>query len=722
MLPASAAWDAWLAQSRELPPDFAALPSQPDLPDPLAPTAGSRVATPAAWRARREELKALFQHWVLGHVPASPTEIYPVVQGERHEHGATVSGVQLSFGPERRAKLGLELFVPDGAGPFPVFLTQHSHRNWAQIAVRRGYLACVYNGSDGQDDTESFVAAYPDCDWSTLMRRGWAAGRCVDYLATVAAADSTRILLTGHSRNGKQALMAAAFDERISAVISTSSGAGGAMPARYFAEPHAGEGIEAMTRAFPDWFHPRLRFFVGREHKLPVDMHELVALVAPRPCLLSTGLNDGVESVWAMQQTYLAVQRVYQLLGAAEHVRLLWCAGGHEAWPALIEQYLDWYDGQCGRGPVVLPERLIYPTHPEVVLPPAAGADVDAVPGDPFADLLRLADGTLVDNSATWERKRQEIRAAVAQMLGEGPPMVRHGSGRGGEPEHVAALLGRSGAGEGLRKQPVAFGEYLSGDVYLPAGVTPDRPLPAILWLHPFSYARGYVSAYQRGEQFFRLLARAGFAVFCFDQIGFGRRIEEVEGFYRHYPSWSLLGRMVRDAQAALDALIALPYVATEQIFGVGYNLGSMVGLHLGALDRRFAGFASICGPGPFRLDTTDKGTGGLRRWSQQYALLPRLDAFVGREEQAPYDLHHLLACFAPQPLLVLSPQVDRHAPVADVIQAVQAARAVYALHGAAGALTQANPETYHHLGPEVQDVILTWLRERLPAGAVAAV
>ncbi|MCL6431854.1 MAG: Eco57I restriction-modification methylase domain-containing protein, partial [Anaerolineae bacterium] len=99
-----------------------------------------------------------------------------------------------------------------------------------------------------------------------------------DYLGTVPQADRLRIALTGHSRNGKQSLIAAALDERIALVISSSSGAGGAMPARYFSEQHLGEGIELLTRRFPDWFHPRLRFFVGREDRLPVDLHELVAL------------------------------------------------------------------------------------------------------------------------------------------------------------------------------------------------------------------------------------------------------------------------------------------------------------------------------------------------------------------------------------------------------------------------------------------------------------
>ena len=53
------------------------------------------------------------------------------------------------------------------------------------------------------------------------------------------------------------------------------------MTARFHNERQLGEEIDSLTRNFPDWLHPRLRFFAGREDRLPVDFHELVALSAP---------------------------------------------------------------------------------------------------------------------------------------------------------------------------------------------------------------------------------------------------------------------------------------------------------------------------------------------------------------------------------------------------------------------------------------------------------
>jgi dienelactone hydrolase len=711
-LPPSPEWEQWLVASAELPPDFDALPSHALYPGPLVDDAGQPIATLRGWQARRKVLKERLQQWIVGHMPPSPAPetVQAEVLSETEGALGTRRDVRLHFGPNQSASLRATLFIPPGAaqdaGPFPVFLTQASHRDWALIALRRGYLACVYAGADGVDDTDSFVAAYPGYDWSRLLRRAWAASRCIDYLAQVPQANQQQIAITGHSRNGKQSLIATAFDERIALVISSSSGAGGVLSARDFSEQHMGEGIELITRRFPDWFHPRWRFFVGREDKLPVDIPDLVALAAPRPCLLSIAVNDMVESAWAMQQTYRAVQRVYQLLEAEERLRILWRPGSHETWTTIIERYLDWCDTHFGRAQHAFTERMLYPwdwARWQAVS--RARVDIQDFPAhEPMAAL-----------------PPEQTRAQVSWMLGDAPPTLSTPLVRGQygeEPPHIAALLGRTEPGEGLEKEQVMFGEYLCGDVYAPAGARQaGRKLPAILWLHPATPSNGYVGLYRRGEAVHHTLARAGYAVFCFDQIGYGRRVEEAEGFYRRHPDWSLLSKCVRDAQAALDALTQLPYVDATQVWGVGYGLGSMVGLHLGALDARLAGFASVCGPASFRLDTDEARTGGLRRWSEQTLLLPRLGYFSGHEARLPYDVGDLLSCFAPRPLLVLSPLLDREAPPDLVTPAVDIARQAYAQQGIAQRLTYLQPEAYNHFGPEMQRLVLGWLKQQAVVG-----
>lgn len=701
----SPAWERWQEQSGELPPDFEAMPSRIDVPDPLVRNVDGkekRITTPEAWAQHRETVKHELLHWIFGTVPPAPDTIEANVLDERSEQGCTIREVELRFGPDRKAHVWCQLMIPDGAGPFPVFLTQDNHRSWALIALQRGYLCCVYAGADTRDDTDSFLEAYPEYDWSRLTRRAWAGSRCIDYLLTLPQVDGAKIAITGHSRNGKQSLIASALDERIAAVISSSSGAGGSQPTRTCGEQQFAEGIEMITRNFPEWFHPRWRFFIGHEDRLPVDLHDLVSLSAPRACLVSVAINDSVESAWATEQMYRIVKPVYALYGAEDRFRILYRPGGHETWPTTIERYLDWCDLQFGRGHSEFPERLIY-SHDW--------------------DQWRANSGVLVDvnaypeqDSASTPATVEATRAAVREMLGEAPPKaVNPSHDYGKDVEHVQKLLKRDTPGTRLQKINLVVGEYINAYVYLPEHFDIEQTnekIPAVLWLHPVSGSHGYVMGYCYGQQPFHEIARAGYAVFCCDHIGFGRRVEEAEGFYDRYPRWSLLGKMVRDAQSALDAIGALPYVDANKVWVAGYGLGAMIGLHLCALDERPAGLAAVSPPAPFRL-TGHAAPGGVWRWSLRDMLVPRMGFFAGNEQRMPYDIASLAACIAPKPLCFVNAQLDWESPPALTEKTVAEALPAYKAAGAETALEQLVPEDYNHFGAVIQAAVIGWLAKQ---------
>ena len=83
-----------------------------------------------------------------------------------------------------------------------------------------------------------------------------------------------------------------------------SSTPGCVLPWRASGERGFGEGIETTTRNFPTWFAPQLRFFAGREDRLPVDGNLLAAMIAPRSILMEWGNNDQVSNTWGNEQTY----------------------------------------------------------------------------------------------------------------------------------------------------------------------------------------------------------------------------------------------------------------------------------------------------------------------------------------------------------------------------------------------------------------------------------
>jgi pimeloyl-ACP methyl ester carboxylesterase len=231
-----------------------------------------------------------------------------------------------------------------------------------------------------------------------------------------------------------------------------------------------------------------------------------------------------------------------------------------------------------------------------------------------------------------------------------------------------------------------------------------------VIWLHGYSYQLGYMWVYHNDLHPILALVRAGYAVLAYDQSGFGSRMSETGPFYDRYPRWSRMGRMVEDARAAIDALEKDSLVDGQRIYLFGYSMGGAVGLYTAALDPRVKGVVSICGFTPMRTDTAARGTGGVARYSYQDGLIPRLGFFVGHEAQIPYDFDELLATIAPRPVLVMQPQLDRGATPGDVHAAVEQARKVYSLYGAAGKLGLYEPWDYNRLPEKSQDYLIEWM------------
>jgi hypothetical protein len=122
-------------------------------------------------------------------------------------------------------------------------------------------------------------------DWGVLSAWGWGASRVLDYLQTDKRVDAKRVATMGHSRNGKAALVGLALDERFSTGFISSSGEGGAKLNRR----KYGETVDDVATNYYYWMGNNFLKYTGQWDKMPVDSHDLIALVAPRPIFVSGG-------------------------------------------------------------------------------------------------------------------------------------------------------------------------------------------------------------------------------------------------------------------------------------------------------------------------------------------------------------------------------------------------------------------------------------------------
>jgi dienelactone hydrolase len=730
-LPVSAPWEQWLKTTGELPtlPRLGARAAY--LPDPFLFADGRRVRSREEWQERRAEIQRLYEHFITGRWPPAPKRVTAREVSRRREGRVEVAELRLELDGRREPSIGLDLYIPEGRGPFPVFLGPAWTANWARLALRRGYLCAIYAGSDNHDDAAALKDLYPD--FALIPRRAWAGARVLDYLETLPAADMSRVVLTGHSRDGKQALYLAAFDERIRAVIPSSSGTFGANPFRFTGERYFSESLERKTRWDPSWFHPRSRFFAGQEHRLPVDQNLLLALVAPRACLLSQALHDDNDPPWGVEQAYLSARQVYEWMGAGERLGVRWRDQLHGTQARDIEDYLDWFDIQIGRAKGPWRTELLFGFEWERWRE-AAGESIDLAQY-PRRDLGVTGAPAQGWTQSVWQRRAVELGAAIRWLLGQTPPRLPAGgvSGRPAARLHAAAwrrdlfddlplFAIREGGHYGWNApqrdrtshQQVVFGDDLLGEVYWPAGAEKSRQrLPAVVWLHGYSHATGAMWAYRPELNPILALVEAGYVVLAYDQHGFGTRIREAGRFYERYPGWSRMGLMVEDARSAVDYLASLEVVDPGRISLFGFSLGGTVALFTGALEPRVAGVVSVCGFTPLRGDRVERGGEGAKRYSHLHGLLPRLGFFTGREERIPADFADLLALAAPRPVLVVAPDWDRHAHPEDISAAVSSAAKVYEALGAAGKLELLVPQDVHRLSGPMLEQALKWMRER---------
>jgi endo-1,4-beta-xylanase len=334
------------------------LPEIKGLPNPFVFRDGTPVRSKEDWIRRRGELKALFEDYEYGHLPPKP-ESMTVTRGEikaDEANKAIRQDLEVTLGHAGKTLvLHVTLTFPEKTGgPVPVVIQSNFGRpgpappgnapakkkmfvprpDRLRVFTDRGYAVAEFPftevAADNKDRarTVGVYSLFGDTiDCGGLLAWAWGVHRVVDVLESDTRIDSKKIVVTGHSRYGKAALLAGAFDERIALTVPSHSGAGGTAPYRFIYG--RSEQLHNIAGAFPYWFRPGFDEFVGKVERLPVDQHELRALIAPRALLDTEGTQDAWTNPQGAQMTYLAARRVYEFLGARDRISIRYRPVGH---------------------------------------------------------------------------------------------------------------------------------------------------------------------------------------------------------------------------------------------------------------------------------------------------------------------------------------------------------------------------------------------------------
>jgi hypothetical protein len=327
----------------------------PNLPNPLVLSNGRPVTSAKVWwTQRRPQLVELFDREVYGRVPANAPAVHWQVDSTTpgSEAGiATITRhlighVDNSADPAITVNIEASLTLPANAPkPVPIVLDltfeNYPHpanrpaadapTEWKQQVLAKGWgYALLYPTSVQADNgaglSEGIIGLCNHGqprklnDWGALRAWAWAGSRLMDYLETDKEVDARHVAVAGHSRFGKTALVAMAYDQRFAVAYINSSGAGGADLARR----HYGEQLEniAGTGEY-HWMAGSYLKYAGplTPADLPIDSHELIALCAPRPVFIGGGTTEGGDGWADVRGTFLAevaAGPVYKLLGARD--------------------------------------------------------------------------------------------------------------------------------------------------------------------------------------------------------------------------------------------------------------------------------------------------------------------------------------------------------------------------------------------------------------------
>ncbi|TFK72240.1 carbohydrate-binding module family 1 [Pluteus cervinus] len=293
------------------------------LPDPFLPIGGgTRVSTKGQWECRRREISELFQRYELGVVPPKPSSVTASFSGGTLSITVANGGPSISF--------SVSITAPStGTAPFPAIIAYGA----PSIPVPNSVAVIRFNNDDiavqqntGSRGSGKFYTLYGNNHSAgALAAWAWGVSRIVDALEITPSAriDTTRLAVTGCSRNGKGAIVAGAFEPRIALTIPQESGSGGSACWRLSDyQKSQGQNVQTASQIITEnvWFSKNFDTFTSQVSRLSVDHHLLPGLIVPRGLLVIENTSQEWLGALSSYQCQRVGRRIYEAYGVPNNM------------------------------------------------------------------------------------------------------------------------------------------------------------------------------------------------------------------------------------------------------------------------------------------------------------------------------------------------------------------------------------------------------------------
>jgi len=291
----------------------------------------SKVETPKDWSRRRIEIRKIWMQ-LMGQWPKLIIEPKVMVLSEIRRENFRQLKVRFKWTPVE-STTGY-LLIPNGKGKRPAVVTvyyepesavglkDNPFRDYAMQLASRGFVTLSI-GSTETTNNRTYATYYPSIENATvqpLSMLGCAAANAWHVLAERPEVDADRIGIVGHSYGGKWAMFASCLFEKFACAAWSDPGiVFDTRPSVNYWEPwYLGYHPKPWRkRGVPTADNPARGLYpqLLTAHR---DLHELHALMAPRPFLVSGGSEDPPQRWEALNHTIA----VNDLLGVQNRVAM----------------------------------------------------------------------------------------------------------------------------------------------------------------------------------------------------------------------------------------------------------------------------------------------------------------------------------------------------------------------------------------------------------------